>query len=87
MCLRAAHHQTVLTANAMLMLRMRASLSEASSSAAAAAQQALVEDDVPDSQVKVREVSSVKTMATACRFVSRGNLVMFFTLLISVTCV
>lgn len=66
---------------------MRASLSEASSSAAAAAQQALVEDDVPDSQVKVREVSSVKTMATACRFVSRGNLVMFFTLLISVTCV
>lgn len=25
-------------------------------------------------------------MATACRFVSRGNLVMFFTLLISVTC-
>ncbi len=54
---------------------------------AGAAKQALVKDDVPDSQVKVREVSSVKTMATACRFVSRGNLVMFFTLLISVTCV
>lgn len=40
---------------------------------------------VPDSQEKVREVSSANTMATACRLVSRGNRVMFFTLLISVT--
>ncbi len=61
----------------MLKLRMKAG----------GAKQALEKDNVPDSQVKVREVSSVKTMATACRFVSRGNLVMFFTLLISVTCV
>lgn len=33
----------------------------------------------------MREVSSVKTMATAWRLVSLGSLVTFFTLLISVT--
>lgn len=41
---------------------------------------------LPDSQVNVRAESSVNMMATACRFVSLGNLVMHFTLLISVTC-
>lgn len=40
---------------------------------------------IPESQVKVRAESSVKTMATACLLVSLGRRVMHLTLLISVT--